>query len=158
MNRKSASGKEGMTITSTAFKNNDRIPSKYTCDGQGINPPLSFSDIPKEAQSLVLLVEDPDAPGGTYHHWSIYNMPVSTAEISENAKDLPGQQGITDFGTAKYGGPCPPSGSHHYHFKLYALDTMLEVSDKATFNELEVAMQNHILATAELIGLYSRVN
>jgi Raf kinase inhibitor-like YbhB/YbcL family protein len=155
LNHKSQNSQTVMTITSSAFANNATIPSKYTCDGDNVNPPLTFSGVPKEAKSLVLLVEDPDAPGGTYHHWSVYNIPPTTSGIAENSKPA-GSEGITDFGTAQYGGPCPPNGSHHYHFKLYALDTMLELSSKATFNEIQNAMTNHAISSSELIGLYSR--
>lgn len=149
-------GKVTMTITSSAFAHNSPMPSKYTCDGENINPPLTFSEIPANAQSLVLLVDDPDAPGGTFHHWSIYNMDPKTTQIDENSKPVMGIEGMTSFGKAGYGGPCPPSGTHRYFFKLYALDTKLNLPEQATFNEIEDAMQNHILAQAELIGLYNR--
>lgn len=145
-----------MKIISSAFEHNTMMPSMYTCDGVNINPPLTFEDIPKEAESLVLLVDDPDAPGGTFHHWSIYNMDPTTTHIEENAKLTSGVEGITSYGTTGYKGPCPPSGTHRYFFKLYALDTKLDLPDKATYNEIQNAMQNHILASSELIGLYSR--
>lgn len=158
LSKKAALNNHIMTISSSAFRNNDRMPSKYTCDGQNINPPLEFIGVPKDAKSLVLLVEDPDAPGGTYHHWSVYNMAPSTTGIEENSEPTTGTEGMTDFGKAGYGGPCPPSGVHHYHFTLYALDTQLELPDKATFNEIKTSMENHILSQTELVGVYSRVN
>ncbi|MBI5044438.1 MAG: YbhB/YbcL family Raf kinase inhibitor-like protein [Candidatus Levybacteria bacterium] len=145
-----------MTITSTAFESNTLMSSKYTCDGANINPPLSFHDIPKTAKSLLLLVDDPDAPHGTWRHWSVYNMPPTTNGIPEGSKPESGAEGITDFGTVGYGGPCPPSGSHRYFFKLYALDIMLDLPEKPTFNEIENAIQNHVVVKAELVGIYSR--
>ncbi len=151
-----------MQITSTAFNNNTNIPSKYTCDGANINPPLSFSEIPAKAKSLALISDDPDAPMGTWVHWTIWNIDTTTKEIPENSVPTGSVQGTTSFGETKYGGPCPPrpgptrSGVHHYHFKLYALDTrlFLAVSNKSV--DLEKAMKKHILTQAELIGLYAR--
>ena len=144
-----------MKITSSAFENNQFIPSKYTCDGNNINPPLQFSEIPEKTRSLVLIMEDPDAPAGTWVHWVLYNIPAELREIKENAQPQ-GIQGITSFGNRGYGGPCPPSGKHRYYFKLYALDTVLPVLDKQDKKIIEAKMQNHILIQAELIGIYSR--
>ncbi len=147
---------QAMIITSTAFEHSASIPSQFTCDGLNHNPPLSFYNIPSKAKSLVLLMDDPDAPRGTWRHWSVYNMTPDIQGIQEHSKPSSGIEGITDFGTAGYGGPCPPSGVHHYRFKLYALDLMLELPEKATFNEIENAMQNHIISKAELVGTYTR--
>lgn len=144
-----------MKITSSAFQHNEKVPSKYTCDGENINPPLQFHDIPKEAQSLVLIVDDPDAPSKTWVHWVVYNIPVSTTEVKENSKQK-GKEVDTDFGKPGYGGPCPPSGSHRYFFKLYALDDKLDLPGFADKAMVEEAMQGHILDEAQLIGLYSR--
>ncbi|MBI5754042.1 YbhB/YbcL family Raf kinase inhibitor-like protein [Candidatus Peregrinibacteria bacterium] len=144
-----------MKITSTAFANNGNIPSKYTCDGANINPPLSFSEIPAAAKSLALISDDPDAPMGTWVHWTIWNIDPKTGSIAENSKPA-GIEGTTSFGNTGYGGPCPPSGVHHYHFKLYALDTKLNLPISAKKTDLEKAMQKHILAQADLIGLYTR--
>jgi len=142
-----------MKITSSVFDNNKQIPSKYTCNGENINPPLAFSDVPESAKSLALIVDDPDAPKGTWTHWVIFNIPTKIMEIKENS--APGTQGITSFGKAGYGGPCPPSGTHRYFFKLYALDTVLLLAEKADKKTVEDAMQNHVLSNAEIIGLYS---
>lgn len=143
-----------MKITSV-FANNTKIPSKYTCDGENINPPLSFSDIPANARSLVLIMEDPDAPSGTWVHWIVFNIIPETNEISENSLPENAAEGMTSFGEKGYGGPCPPSGVHRYFFKLYALDTVLELKNPDK-TELEEKMQSHILDEAEIIGLYSR--
>lgn len=151
-----------MKIISSAFQNNAKIPSKYTCDGQNVNPPLSFLDIPENAKSLVLIVDDPDAPGGTasnaagaWVHWTVFNISPKSTGITENSFPEDGIEGMTNFGKEGYGGPCPPSGTHHYFFKLYALDEKLNLSDtdKAA---IEKAMQGHIIEKAELIGLYCR--
>jgi Raf kinase inhibitor-like YbhB/YbcL family protein len=146
-------GGTGMKLSSPAFGNNQSIPSKYTCQGEDINPQLVIEGIPEEAKSLALIVDDPDAPIGTWVHWVVFDMPLF-ASIKENS--IPGKQGVNDFGKRNYGGPCPPSGTHRYFFKIYALDRELDLKegiDKAT---LEKAMQNHILAQAELIGLYKK--
>lgn len=151
-----------MKITSSAFENNSKIPSKYTCDGENINPPLIFSDVPANARSLVLIVDDPDAPMGTasnaagaFVHWILFNVDPSEKEIKENSTPISGVSGLTSAGRSSYVGACPPNGTHRYFFKLYALDTVLNLTnpDKTT---LEKEMQNHILNQAELIGLYSR--
>lgn len=144
-----------MLIISSAFKNNDFIPAKYTCDGDNINPPLDIDGVPEGAQSLALIVGDPDAPRGTWTHWLVWNIDPKTMEISE--KSLPQWviEGKTSFGKPGYGGPCPPSGTHRYLFKLYALDTALDLTPQADKSELEKAMAGHVLEEAELIGLYS---
>jgi hypothetical protein len=143
-----------MKITSV-FENNSRIPRKYTCDGENINPPLFFADVPQNAKSLVLIVDDPDSPTGTWDHWIVSDINPEIKGISENSVPEGAILGRTTFGKANYGGPCPGSGSHHYHFKLYALDKVLALtdSDKVT---LEKGMKGHVLEAAKLIGLYSR--
>ncbi len=146
-----------MKISCPAFDHNSPIPDKYTCKGEDVNPPLIFSDVPKEAKSLVLIVDDPDAPTKTWVHWVVYNIPPVASEIKEDSKPL-GVEAATDFAKPGYGGPCPPSGTHRYFFKLYALDTMLDLPDFADKAMLEEVMQEHILAQAELIGLYSKKN
>lgn len=153
---KKSSGKTVMTITSTAFQHQQGIPSKYTCDGADVNPPLFFTDIPKETKNLLLLVDDPDAPSGTWHHWTIYNMSPDTKEIRENSKPSSGHEGMTSFGKTGYGGPCPPRGTHGYVFTLYALDTILDLPDNATYNEIQSAMDIHVIDKAQLVGQYSR--
>lgn len=144
-----------MKIISFAFENNAKIPSKYTCDGENVNPPLSFTDIPASAKSLVLIVDDPDAPGGIWVHWVLFNIDPKIQEVLENSLSESGIEGVTSFGKAGYGGPCPPSGTHRYFFKLYALGTILNL-ENPNKEEVEKAMQGHILDKAELIGLYSR--
>lgn len=142
-----------MKLTSAAFENNKPIPSKYTCDDENINPPLEISEIPDNTKSLALIVHDPDAPRGDWTHWILFNIDP-TNEIKENS--ALGKQGQTDFGDSKYGGPCPPSGTHRYFFELYALDTVLDLTSSAKKPDVESAMQDHILAKAELIGNYRR--
>lgn len=145
-----------MKITSTVFKNNEKMPAKYTCDGENINPPLEFVDVPKEARSLVLIVDDPDAPGGIFVHWTVFNVNPRTVTIDEDSVPPDGVQGMSDSGEPEYHGPCPPSGVHHYVFKLYALDTNLTLRERATKKEIEEAMKGHILEKAEITGLYKR--
>lgn len=145
-----------MTVTSTAFQNNALIPSKYTCDGKNYNPPLTFSQVPSNAQSLVLIIEDPDAPSKVFTHWVVYNMPSSTLQILENQVPQNSSQGKTDFGNIGYGGPCPPSGTHRYFFKLYALDTTFNLPEGITKEKVEEAVNGHIIESAEIVGLYKR--
>lgn len=145
-----------MKITSSVFGHNQPIPTKYTCDGQNVNPPLAFSDIPEAAKSLVLINDDPDAPAGTWVHWTVWNISPQTTGIEEDSVPAGSVESVTSFGKPGYGGPCPPSGTHRYFFKLYALDTTLDVDSSTTKQDLEKAMEDHILAQAELIGLYSR--
>lgn len=143
-----------MKLTSHAFENNKPIPSKYTCQGEDISPALAISGIPTGTKSLALIVDDPDAPRGTFDHWISWNIAPSTT-IQEAAKL--GVNGINGFGTKGYKGPCPPPGSaHHYHFKLYALDTMLDLKEGSSKAEVLKAMQGHILDQAELIGTFQR--
>ncbi len=145
-----------MQITSPSFAHNEVIPTLYTCQGEDISPPLQFSDIPANAISLALIVDDPDAPNHDWVHWLIWNIPPTTVEIPENISKNFGVQGITSFGRSGYGGPCPPSGQHRYFFKLYALDTTLELSNNATKNDLLKALEGHIIAQSQLIGLYQK--
>jgi len=143
------------TLTSSAFSNNGRIPDVYTCKGQDINPPLSLQGIPQGAKSFVLIMDDPDAPMGTWDHWVVWNIPPTTTEIHEG-EEPQGVAGKNSWGRTGYGGPCPPSGTHRYVFKLYALDTMLNLKKGETKREVEQAMQGHILAQTQLVGLYSK--
>jgi len=142
-----------LRVTSPAFTNNGPIPRKYTCDGNDVNPPLSIEGIPEGTKSLVLIVDDPDAPRGTWDHWIVWNIsPVQ--KIEENR--VPGTEGLNDSGRRSYGGPCPPSGTHRYFFKVYALDTTLNLSPNSRKKDVEKAMMEHILAQGHIIGLYSR--
>ncbi|MEK7790510.1 MAG: YbhB/YbcL family Raf kinase inhibitor-like protein [Deltaproteobacteria bacterium] len=145
-----------MKLESTAFKHNDRISPKYTCDGDNVNPSLKISDIPQNAKSLALIMDDPDAPMGTWVHWTIWNIDPKISSIAENSIPSKSTEGITSFKSVGYGGPCPPSGTHRYFFKLYALDTTLSLQSSSDKKKLEDAMKNHILAETQLIGLYSR--
>lgn len=144
---------KSLTVKSSAFANDALIPAKYTCDGQNINPELTIADFPKETKTLALVIEDPDAPKGTFDHWVMWNIPPGQ-KIRENS--APGTQGKNGNKENKYYGPCPPSGTHHYHFKVYALDEELNLPDSTDKNKLMEAMQGHILAQGELIGRYQR--
>lgn len=145
---------KAMVITSSAFKNNEFLPRKYTCNGENTNPPLEFSEVPPEAKSLVLIVDDPDARG--WVHWVVFNINPEIREIGENSLPEGGIEGVTSFGEASYGGPCPPSGTHRYFFKLYALDKVLSIEGTADKNSVLDAMDGAIIDQAELIGLYSQ--
>lgn len=144
---------KGLTITSHAFENGGSIPAKYTCDGDDVNPPLKIEGVPEGAQSLVLIVDDPDAPMGTWDHWIVWNI-SPTGEIEENI--VPGVEGLNDFNKHSYGGPCPPSGTHRYFFKVYALDVKLDLSSDSSKKDVEKAMEGHILGKGEIVGRYKR--
>lgn len=146
-----------MKITSSAFEHNSSIPSKYTCDGENINPGFQIEDAPENAKSLVLIVDDPDATrSSTWLHWTVWNINPQTKEIAENSAPIGAVEGNTDFEKPGWGGPCPPSKTHRYFFKLFALDAVLDLPAAASLSELQKAMEGHILSQAELIGLYSR--
>jgi Raf kinase inhibitor-like YbhB/YbcL family protein len=142
-----------LTVKSPAFENNKLIPSKYTCDGEEVSPPLTVEGIPEKTKSLALIMEDPDAPAGLFIHWLVWNIPP-TNEIQENS--VPGTEGLNTNKKNSYHGPCPPGGTHRYYFKVYALDAHLNLGAFSDKEVLENAMQNHILAHGELIGLYRR--
>ena len=144
-----------MNISSTAFENEGFIPSEFTCDDQDVSPPLRISDIPKETKSLAIIMDDPDAPMGTFTHWVEWNIPPSMTEFAKGEK-FDFAHGRTSFGNEGYGGPCPPSGIHRYFFKVYALDTNLELKNGSSAKDLEKAMSGHMLAEATLMGKYSR--
>ena len=144
-----------MKLTSTAFAHNSAIPSEYTCDDADLSPPLSISDVPSNAKSLVLVMDDPDAPVGIWDHWVVFNIPPSTKEIAKGTEPK-GTAGKNSWGRTGYGGPCPPSGTHRYFFKLYALDTQLNLPEGSAKKDLEKAMQGHILEKVELMGNYKR--
>jgi len=142
-----------LKVSSGAFKNNGSIPAMYTCDGKNINPSIEIEGTPLEAKSLAFIMDDPDAPGGMFVHWVMWNIPI-THQIEENT--APGVEGINDAKKNRYTGPCPPSGTHRYFFKVYALDTILDLPASTNKHELELAMASHILAFGEIIGLYQR--
>ena len=141
-----------LQVSSSAFKENDLIPAKYTCEGENINPAISVKNIPQQAKSLALIMDDPDAPNG-FNHWVMWNVDPS-GTINENS--APGTQGKNGAGKSGYAGPCPPTGTHHYHFKVYALDTKLNLQEGANKTQLEAAIKGHVLASGELIGLYKK--
>jgi len=142
-----------MRISSPAFEHNAFIPVKFSCQGKGANPPLSIEGVPKETKSLALIVDDPDAPGGDFVHWVVYNAPV-TNRVEENS--VFGKQGVNSLGKVGYVSPCPPSGAHRYFFKIYALDTLLNLKEGISKTDLESAMAGHILDQAQLVGLYQK--
>ena len=144
-----------MKLTSSAFQHEKSIPQKFTCQGEGISPELSFHDIPPNTQSLVLIVDDPDAPSGTYDHWIAWNIPPDKQGLSEGETLM--NQGKNGYGQTGYKGPCPPPGkAHRYFFKLYALDANLLLSDGAVKSEVESALEGHVLEKTELMGTYQR--
>ena len=148
-------------ISSSAFEDGGLIPPEYTCDGQGISPPLQWEPVPEGTASIALICDDPDAPMGTFVHWVLFNLPAGTSELEGNFPDgetLPNgaRQGITDFGKVGYGGPCPPSGTHRYFFKIYALDAMIDLVSVVDKPALLEAMEGHILSQGQLVGKYKR--
>src|SRR3989344_4227757 len=148
--------KSNMKIISPVFENNQSIPKKYSCDGENVNPPLQFVDIPQNAKSLVLIVDDPDAPNGTFDHWVVFNIDPQAIEVKENSIPDNGVVGKSSTGSSKWVSPCPPSGTHRYFFKLYALDIILDISQNSNKEAVLDAMKEHVIAQSELIGLYSR--
>ena len=142
-----------LTVGSHSFESNELIPSRYTCDGENVSPPLTIEGLPDGTKSLVLIVDDPDAPMGTWNHWVVWNIKPSN-RIEEDA--VPGIEGINDSGRHAYYGPSPPGGTHRYFFKVYGLDTKLDLSTNSRKKDVEKAMQNQVLAKGELIGLYRR--
>lgn len=143
-----------MKISSTF---DQRIPVQYTCDGENKSPPLQLEGVPEEAKSLVLIMDDPDAPSGIFVHWVVYNIDPGIKEVLSGSIPKDGQQGINSLGKDNYAGPCPPDGEHRYFFKLYALDITLDFEKPPTKEKVEEAMNAHVLQFAEIVGLYSRV-
>lgn len=144
-----------MQLTSSAFLNQSPIPSLYTCDGKNVSPPLSISGVPAKAQSLILLVEDPDAPVGIFDHWLVYDIDPKVTDIAEGTEPQ-GTHGKGSANNLTYMGPCPPSGTHRYLFTIYALDTKLSLPQGATKLEVVNAMNGHVLEQAQLVGTYER--
>ena len=145
-----------MNIASSAFKEGEAIPAIYSCEGRNSNPPLRFNNVPGTAQSLALIVDDPDAPMGTFTHWTMWNISPTLVEVPEHYAPAQETEGRNSSGGPGYRGPCPPSGLHRYFFKLYALDTMLDISTETDAIGLAEAMQGHIIATAQLMGTYQK--
>ena len=150
-----AAGGAKVKMTSSAFQQGGTIPSKFSCDGANTNPPLQISDVPSGAKSLVLIVDDPDAPSGLFTHWAVWNISAQTTTIAEGSTPK-GVPGTNDFGKSGYGGPCPPSGTHRYYFKIFALDRDLDLPSGAKRSQLDAAMKGHVVAQGELMGRYSR--
>ena len=142
-----------LAITSPAFESGGEIPEKYTCNGDDLIPPLNIGNIPKETKSLALIMEDPDVPKGTWYHWIKWNIPPNTTKIDEGEEPV-GVPGEGSSGNHSYEGPCPPSGRHHYHFRFFALDAILELDEGVSKSKLDRAMQSHIIAQGELVGVF----
>jgi Raf kinase inhibitor-like YbhB/YbcL family protein len=150
-----------IALTSSAFKDGEAIPRQYSCDGANVSVPLAWGDVPTSAQSLALIMDDPDAPSGMFVHWVLYNLPAQTRSLPEGTPadatlSNGGRNGVNGARRSGYTGPCPPSGTHHYHFKLYALDTTLTLNPGATKEQLLTAMNGHVLGQGELVGTYQR--
>ncbi len=153
---RSASAAEEISISSVAFRSGEKIPEQFSCKGANISPPLQFPGVPPAARSLVLIVDDPDAPGGLFTHWLVWNIEPTTRQIAEKSSPAGAVQGTNDFGKTGYGGPCPPSGTHRYFFRIFALDQKLDLKSGAKRKELDRAMAGHIIARGELMGRFTR--
>jgi Raf kinase inhibitor-like YbhB/YbcL family protein len=150
-----------MKITSPVFEEGGLIPKKYTCDGSNVSPPLRWDSVPDGTESIAIICEDLDAPSGTWMHWILFNLPAECRELAENIPDDETlhdstRQGINDFGSIGYSGPCPPWGIHRYFFKIFALDCTLDIVHLVDKDILNLAMGDHILATGQLMGRYQR--
>ena len=143
-----------LIVRSSVFESNKLIPARYSCDGDDVNPPLTVENVPDGTKSLVLIIDDPDAAIGVWNHWLVWNIPAGIREITENS--VPGIEGTNTGGRRRYGGPCPPSGTHRYFFKVYALDIELDLDAGSKKKDVENAMRGHVLAEGELLGLYRR--
>lgn len=151
----SAAGTAKINVTSSAFQEGGSIPSRFTCDGSDTSPPLQISGVPPETKSLVLIADDPDAPGGLFTHWLLWNISPKTTSIPQGSSPI-GVQGTNDFGKAGYRGPCPPPGTHRYSFKIFAIDRQLDLRSRAKRSEVETAMRGHVITQGELVGRYAR--
>jgi len=148
-----------LRLTSTAFRSGDKVPLRFTCEGAGVSPPLSWSGAPEKTRSFAILCSDPDAPGGTFYHWAVFDIPGSIAELAESGMVTGAREAVNDFGEKGYGGPCPPRGhgTHHYHFRLFALDTEnLPAGRRPSCHDVERISREHALAETELVGTLSR--
>lgn len=153
--------KSEITLVSAAFKEGQPIPRQYACDGVNVSPPLEWGSAPKNAKTIAIIADDPDAPAGTWVHWVLYNLPAENIGLVENVPatetlNAGGFQGKNDFGKIGYGGPCPPSGTHHYFFKVFAVDDELPLKAGATRAELEKALEGHVISKGQLMGTYKR--
>ncbi len=156
LQKKPATVKQSMKLTSSAFEHNQNIPVLYTCDGKGMHPPLSIAAVPEGTKSLAIIVDDPDAPGGTFTHWVIWNINPGTTAIPESIVPQKSQEGTNSAGGTGFVSPCPPRGQHRYFFTLFALDSTLGLDGKATKRDVEKAMAGHVMAQSLLVGVYSR--
>ena len=147
-----------MKLKSSAFKNGQNIPRKFTCEGDNVNPPLEILDVPAQAKSLVLIVNDPNAPNGDWIHWTLWNIAPKAQEIKKNSKPAGATEGLTDSGKPGYGGPCPPAGTHVYLFKLYAIDILLPADPRLTKKEIRKMIEGHIIEKTLLRGFYERAH
>lgn len=147
-----------LTLRSPAFTHGGPIPGRYTCDSDNVSPALSFDQVPRDAETLALVMDDPDAPSGAFTHWTWWNLPVSVAALADDAhmREKGAIEGTNSFGDIGYGGPCPPTGTHRYNLRLYALDTTLDLAEGASRKDLDAAIQGHVVAQAELLGTYAR--
>ncbi len=145
-----------MIVTSAKFNNSSPIPSIYSCDGKSINPPITIEKIPTNTKSLILIMDDPDAPTGTFTHWLLWNIPPNISELKENSIPEKSVVGSNSAGKIGYIGPCPPSGKHRYFFRIYVLDILLNLPQGSSRDQLERAMENHVVSKGELMGTYSR--
>jgi Raf kinase inhibitor-like YbhB/YbcL family protein len=150
-----AAGGARIKVASSAFQEGGNIPSKFTCDGSDTSPPLQITGVPSEAKSLVLIVDDPDAPSGLFTHWLIWNISPQINSIAEDSAPK-GVQGANDFGKSGYRGPCPPPGTHRYSFKIFALDRELDLPSGAKRSQVDAAIKGHVVAQGELVGRYAR--
>lgn len=148
--------KKPMKITSSAFEDNGQIPSEYTCDGQNLWPEITINDVSVQAQSLALVMDDPDAPNGTFTHWILYNIPPTTLKIESGIIPFGSEEATNSFGKKEYGGPCPPSGTHRYFFTLYALDRKISIPQTATVDEVKNLISANAIDKTTLTGLYSK--
>lgn len=155
-NQEAISKNNSMIISSLAFENNGDVPEQYTCDGDNVSPPLKIKGVPEGAKSLVLVVDDPDSPTGTWIHWTVWNINPKTVAIESGSVPSGATEGLNSFGNIGYGGPCPAGGVHRYFFKLFALDVNVGLGSGATYQELEQMISGHVLARAELVGQYKR--
>lgn len=151
----------GLVVKSSAFKEGEMIPMKYTCDGEDISPPLSWEGVPEGTKSIAIICDDPDAPMGTWVHWVLFNLPPGTNTLPEAVPpeavlENGARHGINDFRKLGYGGPCPPSGTHRYYFKIYALDIVLGLQSGASKADLLKAMEGHVLSEGQIMGRYKR--
>lgn len=146
----------GMSISSPAFANDGAMPARYTCNGSNVSPPLAFTNVPQQAHSLALEVTDPDAPGGLFTHWLVWNMPTTLTGLTEGAVPKGVVEGLNGFGKSSYGSPCPPSGTHRYLFDLYALDNTLALPSSAGREQFEAAIKGHIVGQARLVARYGK--